>query len=271
MALLLGVTLVATSGTAAMAATTATPDVSAIDQVLATSPTSESVASLDAQAAAVDGNVVTVGSGDSPVAVTVPVSEQPNVAIEEGLVSLADDSSYSIVPTVIEDGSVAIHSVLNSAEAPRAFDYILGLQAGAVVQVDEASGSATALNADGSVAVMVAAPWATDANGRSIPTHYSVSGHTLTQHVEVTAESAFPVVADPWLGVELVAAYSFNFVSGSGWRLNVDPTLWARGYTGHPTWVAVGAAGWDEVSNKMSSTQVASNSVVYGSAGGVSL
>ncbi|WP_158297050.1 hypothetical protein [Zhihengliuella sp. ISTPL4] len=40
------------------------------------------------------------------------------------------------------------------------------------------------------------APWAVDADGRSLPTHYEVSGSTLTQIVDTTGAS-FPVVADP--------------------------------------------------------------------------
>lgn len=45
----------------------------------------------------------------------------------------------------------------------------------------------------------IAAPWAVDANGRRVPTHYTLDGDTLVQSVEVTAETAFPVVADPSL------------------------------------------------------------------------
>lgn len=43
----------------------------------------------------------------------------------------------------------------------------------------------------------IAAPWAVDANGSPLPTYYSVDGNTVVQTVETTADTAFPVVADP--------------------------------------------------------------------------
>ena len=44
----------------------------------------------------------------------------------------------------------------------------------------------------------IAAPWAVDADGMAVPTHYSLEGNTLVQHVDLTATTAFPVVADPF-------------------------------------------------------------------------
>ncbi|MGW2255897.1 hypothetical protein ACWCXH_38005 [Kitasatospora sp. NPDC001660] len=58
---------------------------------------------------------------------------------------------------------------------------------GGVLLVDRATGKA-----DG----RISAPWAYDANGRALPTSYTVDGDTLTQHVD-TRGAAFPVVADP--------------------------------------------------------------------------
>ena len=168
---------------------------------------------------------------------------------------MADEPSFSVIPAVLADGSVAIHSVLHNSAAPTTFDYVLELPDDAVIHVNDLDGGAVAYNADGSVAVFVAAPWATDADGDSVPTYYTAQGHTLTQHVQVDADTVYPVVADPWLGVDLVASHTVTWATeatGSGWKVNVDPTVWARGFTGSPSWVAVGAAGWDELRNKMS-------------------
>lgn len=68
------------------------------------------------------------------------------------------------------------------------------------------------------------------------------------------ADTAFPVVADPWVGIDLVSSFSWSS-EASGWKLNVDPTPWARGFTGNPNWGAVGAAGWDELYNKIPASQ----------------
>lgn len=51
----------------------------------------------------------------------------------------------------------------------------------------------------------LAAPWARDAAGRELPTRYEWSGDTLTQHVDLDAQTAYPVLLDPnWY-------YSYDF------------------------------------------------------------
>ncbi len=39
--------------------------------------------------------------------------------------------------------------------------------------------------------------WAVDAAGNNLPTSFTLEGSTLTQHVDLNAATAFPVVADP--------------------------------------------------------------------------
>jgi hypothetical protein len=239
-------------GGGSIAAGATAEDETGVSAVLEASPVSDSFAGVTAQEQAVEANVVTVAGTDSDVSVVLPVSAAAEVTERDGVLSYADDDSYSIVPAMLEDGSVAIHSVLNDATSPTEFTYELNLSADAVLTVDESSGGVIGVNADGSVAVMVAAPWAKDANGKNVPTAYTVEGHTLTQHVEVPAGTAYPIVADPWMGINLVDSFNFNYVNGYGWRLNVNPTVWARGLTGNALWASAGAAGWDELRNKMS-------------------
>lgn len=66
------------------------------------------------------------------------------------------------------------------------------------------SGTQLLLLDDGSVTLSdgvdflggIATPWAVDAQGQSLPTHYEIDGSTLTQVVD-TSTAMFPVVADP--------------------------------------------------------------------------
>ena len=54
------------------------------------------------------------------------------------------------------------------------------------------------------------APWAKDAAGRSLPTHYTLKGNALTQVVD-TRGAKFPVVADPqWFWDWLQTGLHFN-------------------------------------------------------------
>jgi hypothetical protein len=63
----------------------------------------------------------------------------------------------------------------------------------------EADGSVLITDNDGFAVGGVFKPWAKDANGKSVPTHYSLANGVLTQTIDFTPETAFPVVADPQL------------------------------------------------------------------------
>jgi hypothetical protein len=208
------------------------------------------------QANEVVGNVVVVESAQSSVSVTLPVSANAEKTLDQGVVVLSGNESSSIVPVKLADGSVAIHSVLNDANAPKTYRYTFDTNEGTTLVPDEDSGAVIAVNADGGADFFVAPPWATDANGDPVPTRYTVEGNALIQHIDFDASTAFPVVADPWAGIDLVASFTWSYISGSGYRLNIQPTLHARSFTGNLVWYqAVGEAGWSELYNKMLSTQ----------------
>ena len=59
------------------------------------------------------------------------------------------------------------------------------------------SGSVTVFDADGNPVSIVDAPWAYDADGASIPTHYEVRDGRLIQKVYADEASAYPILADP--------------------------------------------------------------------------
>jgi hypothetical protein len=130
------------------------------------------------QSAEVLGNVVVAeGSGSKPsVAITLPVSANASDHVDEGLVVLSDNESSSIVPVKFEDGSVAIHAVINDASAPTTYQYEFDMNAGSTLVVDEESGAVAAVNSEGGADFFVAAPWATDANGNPVPTHSQCPG-----------------------------------------------------------------------------------------------
>lgn len=60
-------------------------------------------------------------------------------------------------------------------------------------------GSAIALDDDGDELAVAATPWALDANGTKVPTHYEVGGNTLIQVIEhKDGNFEYGIVADPW-------------------------------------------------------------------------
>lgn len=61
-------------------------------------------------------------------------------------------------------------------------------------------------DADNAPVAIVGAPWAVDANGRLLNTHFTAEGNKLVQHVELASDTAFPVIADPAITVGLAGA-----------------------------------------------------------------
>jgi hypothetical protein len=156
------------------------------------------------------------------------------------------------VPIPKNDGSVQIVTVLDSAAAPTAYRFALELPAGASIQEGE-NGAIAIVSKEGELVVGVSAPWAVDANGTAVPTRYEFDGATLTQVVDHASSAfAYPVVADPWLGIALYGSPSVTFPSG-GYSINVTPTAWGG------SWSGVGNVGmwWahrDEVVSKLGSS-----------------
>lgn len=107
----------------------------------------------------------------------------------------AGESANAVVPT---DGGVQLLSVLESSEASQTYAYDLELPAGYRLETTP-DGGAHVVGADGTAGVVFEPAWAVDAAGRSVPTHYTVQGSTLTQVVEHQGLDgvAYPVVADP--------------------------------------------------------------------------
>lgn len=134
------------------------------------------------------------------------------------------------VPTA--DG-VQLLTELPNRGSPRRFTYDV---AGSRVETT-ADGGAIAYD-DRGVIVMRAAPaWATDALGRSVPTHYESEGSKLVQVVDHTdGHFSYPIVADPWWSFLTTAA-----MTACGWQIldvleeNAAKQAFLRG---DPTWTA---------------------------------
>jgi hypothetical protein len=105
-----------------------------------------------------------------------------------------DGSASAVVPT--NDG-VQVLNTITSPAAPTRYDYNVSVPEGGSVE-ETADGFVQILDADGKGLFYVALPWAKDASGNSVPTHFEVEGTKLIQVVgHNTGEFTYPVVADP--------------------------------------------------------------------------
>jgi hypothetical protein len=223
----------------------ATPETVAAAAAVATDATGESA--IEATLAGVDLSVpvdaadgISIGTSADAIHVALPFTARADDAVVEkpGIVSFDNNNGSMTVPIVQTDGSIQINTVIADEDAPRRYDYRLTAEAEQTLRLAD-DGSAYLADAAAKPILYIAVPWAKDAAGVPVPTHYEIAGTTLTQVVDFTEDTAFPVVADPWLGINLV-----DKTTWSGNTLMVYPSWYARAW-GAPT--MAGLAMWDEV------------------------
>ncbi|WP_162793307.1 hypothetical protein [Streptomyces globosus] len=190
------------TGTTDVAPGSPTGTVMATDRGFVTVTTPSSAEGRVAVAAS-DGSAVTMGlpaavdaAGTTSAAGT---TVYPNAAAHTDLAAQA---------TV--DGGVRALVTLKNADAQTTQRFDLGLPEGATLVADGAGGYDIVTSAGGAGAVArghIDAPWAKDANGKAVPTSYSLDGHTLVQTIETGPDTAYPVVADPH--------YTWGIISGT--------------------------------------------------------
>lgn len=97
------------------------------------------------------------------------------------------------------NGTNASFIVINNSSAPADYEFEIGSETDTLALVD--GGKVQVKNASGDVVNYLETPWAHDADGKQLPTSYTVvpGSNIVTQHVDTTG-AAFPVTADPSTG-----------------------------------------------------------------------
>lgn len=91
---------------------------------------------------------------------------------------------------------VRLLTALASPAAGSAFDYTFDLPDGAYA-TELPTGQTLLSDATHAYIGTLDPAWARDATGASLPTRYTWNGDTLTQHVDLAADTTFPVLLDP--------------------------------------------------------------------------
>jgi hypothetical protein len=98
-------------------------------------------------------------------------------------------------------GTVKALVSIESNEAPHTYDFPVAVDGQPAVLSENSDGVVEVFRSDGGAAVgVVAPPWAVDAAGAPVPTHFVIIGSVLRQVVDFGSGTAFPVVADPEYG-----------------------------------------------------------------------
>jgi hypothetical protein len=164
--------------------------------------------------------VITPGAAPD-VTIGLPFADQASEAAasqEDGVVAFDNNNGSSTVPVAHSDGGVQISTVIEHAKAPKRYDYPIGVPDGATIE-QSPNGVVAIVTADGSPLRVFGGAWAKDANGNPVPTHYEVHGTTLTQVVDFTEHTEFPVVADP----TTTGVYSYNCILQNGSSYFIAP------------------------------------------------
>ncbi|WP_148272799.1 hypothetical protein [Microbacterium testaceum] len=165
---------------------------------------------------------LTLQSGNGPeISITLPRGDgDEDEPAREGSGAVSHDlgDGSRIVPAIRSNGIVQILSVLHDAGAPTSFDYDVAVGTGGSL-VAAADGGVRLLDAAGEEAASVAAPWAVDASGKQIPTHFVLGQNRLTQIVDTTSvvDVQYPVVADPAVSVTYYRYSAVNVSRTYNW------------------------------------------------------
>lgn len=166
---------------------------------------------------------------DSTVTVGLPFAEDATAAvIDEGVLVYDNGNGSVTAPVLKEEGAVQITTVINAPTAPQRYEYPIEIPAGGSAEFIE--NTLSVLNADGSLALGIAPPWATDADGVAVPTHFEYANQVLTQVVDHGDSYTYPIVADPYAGKSLLKYANVKFVS-KGAIVNTMPTAHGREYS----------------------------------------
>jgi hypothetical protein len=200
-------------------------------------------------------------TGKPTIDVTLPFAHDARRVTSNTTASSFDnDNGTSTVVLPKDEGAVQFTTVISSASAPTSFAYGFSLPAGTHLADNGTSGSVSILDSAGHWVAGVSAPWAKDASGAPVPTHFRISGDTLTQIVDhKDGNFQYPIIADPWLGVALISRV--NWTAGDQWgpTAQVYPTRAGRDTVFAP--YAANEAAWGEALEKSTRSRLDHNNL----------
>jgi hypothetical protein len=175
------------------------------------------------------------------------VAQADAVLSSDGSVVYGSDSDTSSIVVQSFTNGVRMSTTLASKEAGTSFSYPLDLAKGSRIEVQD-NGGVLIVGPDGSFLGGLLTPWAKDRNGATVPTHYTVHGNSVVQVIDSnSAALAYPVVADPFLFIDLIDSWQWQTNAGLGLSDHVHPTAWA---TANCCGWAVAEYGWEELVHK---------------------
>lgn len=179
---------------------------------------------------------MTIDDKTGPMDVSIP-GDANAVRVGKNVVYENTLPGVDVVAQAVEGGARQMY-VLDSPEAKSSISFSAGNAGSSLVANPD--GGISVLGAEGEEIATIGTPWAVDAEGEDLDTHYKIDGNTITQHVD-TADAAFPVTADPDICRNRIRRVTFG-QRGGRTTMFVLPTKCGR---------VVGAlSGWREANRE---------------------
>lgn len=176
-----------------------------------------------------EGVDLTIGGRTVSIGLPALDGARDAVPLESGGITYPGQNGVANTVVPLSDG-IQMLTTITSTGAPTSFSYAIEIPLGGTIALGE-DGSAMVADKAGSPLIATDAPWAVDANGVPVPTHYEIDGTDLIQVVDHAAGNfAYPIVADP--------RYTYWWGGKEWWpasRVNVSLIATAvAGYVGMP-------------------------------------
>ncbi len=162
---------------------------------------------------------------------------------DSGVASLTTGDPADSVTQAESDG-VRELTVLNHGINAK---FVLSLPAGDTLH-QTSSGGFLVLNHASRAVGLITAPWAVDARGKLLPTHYTAKGKVIVQSID-TRGAVYPIVADPyfhwyWDGVVITLTWADQMGVADGGLTVLAPFLLASGFGWPLVWAVAWLSGW---------------------------
>lgn len=170
----------------------------ALDQALAAHPAP--VGSVDTVTVdPVDGSTSVELSGGATAEIALPFddAEPAPTSVDAHSARFRDEASdtTAVVQPLVTNG-VRMILTMGSADSPTRYEFDLGDSSELVELSIAPNGGVQVSDTSGGDLGFIAPPWAMDANGDPVPTHYELDGNQLVQVVDHHG-ATYPVIADP--------------------------------------------------------------------------
>ncbi|HEX7305807.1 hypothetical protein [Lentzea sp.] len=178
------------------------------------------------------------------IAISLPNADEAKDATKLADGTIAYPSTNGAANAVVPTGDgVQMLTTIANADAATRFPYKVDVPQGGRIELS--GDGAVIVDAGGAPTLSVSAPWAKDATGKAVPSHFETDGTTLTQVIEHTSSSvSYPVVADPWWSW-IVKLVKFTVKKIGPWALVLCAT--GAGWA----WLRSDAQGWLRVGDSV--------------------